>query len=216
MHHDWQDEIHIYSEAVSSAESTFLQAINHFTWKKMINPRMLSGHLQGRFLSSLVALKKPTCVLEIGTFTGYATACLLENLHSTATLHSIEADPETAHKTHTFWQAHNPNHTVKWHVGKALDVVPTLNINPEIIFVDADKHNYRAYLDLCFPLLPIGGSILFDNTLWSKRVVNEQDRITDRDTQNMHEFNIYANQVKDAITVLLPIRDGITIITKLN
>lgn len=78
MHPDWQDEIHVYCENVSSAETPFLQAINEFTWKKMINPRMLSGHLQGRFLSSLVALKQPQCILEIGTFTGYATACLQE------------------------------------------------------------------------------------------------------------------------------------------
>jgi len=216
MHHDWQDEIHIYSESVSSPESPFLHAINQFTWKKMINPRMLSGHLQGRFLSSLIAMKNPKCVLEIGTFTGYATACLLENLSGQSTLHSVEADPETAHKTQDFWKNHNPNHKVNWHVGPALDIVPSLNLRPDIVFIDADKHNYKAYLNLCFPLLPIGGTLLFDNTLWSKRVINAHDLQHDKDTQNMHAFNEYAKDTPNAQVVLLPIRDGITMITKLN
>ena len=216
MHHDWQDEIHVYCENVSSPETPFLQAINEFTWKKMINPRMLSGHLQGRFLSSLVALKQPHCILEIGTFTGYATACLLEHLPQDASLHSIEADAETAHKTQAFWQAQFPNHRVKWHVGEALSIIPNLPIAPDFIFVDADKHNYKSYLDLCFPLLKIGGTLLFDNTLWSKRVLNEDDLLHDRDTQNMHAFNQYAKDTKNAMVTLLPIRDGITMITKLG
>lgn len=216
MHPDWQDEIHVYCENVSSAETPFLQAINEFTWKKMINPRMLSGHLQGRFLSSLVALKQPECILEIGTFTGYATACLQEQLPHGSSIHSIEADAETALKTHQFWQQHHPSHRVQWHVGEALEVIPKLNIQPDFIFVDADKHNYTQYLDLCLPLMKTGGVLLFDNTLWSKRVIIQKDRETDRDTQNMHAFNTHANTLPNLVVVMLPIRDGITLITKLG
>lgn len=215
MHPDWQDEIHVYCENVSAAETPFLQAINEFTWKKMINPRMLSGHLQGRLLSSLVAMKQPQCVLEIGTFTGYATACLLEHLPPNSTIHSIEADAETAFKTQEFWLSQQPNHKVQWHVGEALTVLPTINVNPDFIFVDADKHNYKSYLDYCYPRLNKGGVMLFDNTLWSKRVINAHDLATDRDTQNMHAFNLYAKQIENAMVTLIPIRDGITLITKL-
>lgn len=215
MHNDWQDEIHVYSEGVSSPETAFLQAINQFTWKKMINPRMLSGHLQGRFLSSLIAIKQPQCVLEIGTFTGYSTACLEENLPKNAQLHTIEADPETAQKTQEFWQSQRPNHRINWHVGNALDVFPALNITADLIFVDADKHNYKAYLDMCFEQLPLGGVVLFDNTLWSKRVISESDRKNDKDTQNMHAFNSYAKSIPNALVVMLPIRDGITLVTKI-
>jgi caffeoyl-CoA O-methyltransferase len=200
---------------MSSPESAFLQAINDFTWKKMINPRMLSGHLQGQFLSTLVALKQPHCILEIGTFTGYATACLLQNLPKSSAIHSIEADPEIAHKTHTFWKQNNPNHRVNWHVGEGLSVIPLLNLQPDFIFVDADKSNYQAYLDLCLPILKPGGVILFDNTLWSKRVLNENDRQNDKDTQNMHSFNHYLKSLNHLQITLLPIRDGLTMVHKI-
>lgn len=216
MHHDWQDQIHQYCEQMSSPESAFLQAINDFTWKKMINPRMLSGHLQGQFLSTLVALKQPHCILEIGTFTGYATACLLQNLPKSSAIHSIEADPEIAHKTHTFWKQNNPNHRVNWHVGEGLSVIPLLNLQPDFIFVDADKSNYPAYLDLCLPILKPGGVILFDNTLWSKRVLNENDRQNDKDTQNMHSFNHYLKSLNQLQITLLPIRDGLTLVHKIT
>ena len=190
MHHDWQDQIHQYCEQMSSPESPFLQAINDFTWKKMINPRMLSGHLQGQLLSSLVALKQPQCILEIGTFTGYAT--------------------------HTFWNQNNPNHPVQWHMGEALSIIPNLKIYPDFIFVDADKSNYAAYLDLCLPLLSIGGVMLFDNTLWSKRVINQTDLQNDKDTQNMHAFNQYLKSHDNLQITLMPIRDGLTLVQKLN
>ncbi|MFM8995635.1 MAG: O-methyltransferase, partial [Bacteroidota bacterium] len=127
----------------------------------------------------------------------------------------IEADAETAFKTQEFWLSQQPNHKVQWHVGEALTVLPTLNLNPDFIFVDADKHNYKSYLNYCYPRLNKGGVMLFDNTLWSKRVINAHDLVTDRDTQNMHAFNLYAKQIENAMVTLIPIRDGITLITKL-
>lgn len=182
----------------------------------MINPRMLSGHLQGQLLSSLVALKQPQCILEIGTFTGYATACLLQSLPKSSEIHSIEADPEIAHKTHLFWHQQNPQHPVKWHVGEALSVIPNLQIQPDFIFVDADKSNYAAYLDVCLPLIPINGVMLFDNTLWSRRVINDNDLKNDKDTQNMHAFNKYLRSHDNIHITLLPIRDGLTLVQKLR
>jgi predicted O-methyltransferase YrrM len=177
---------------------------------------MLSGHLQGQLLSSLVALKQPQCILEIGTFTGYATACLLQSLPKSSEIHSIEADPEIAHKTHLFWHQQNPQHPVKWHVGEALSVIPNLQIQPDFIFVDADKSNYAAYLDVCLPLIPINGVMLFDNTLWSRRVINDNDLKYDKDTQNMHAFNKYLRSHDNIHITLLPIRDGLTLVQKLR
>lgn len=215
MHPDWQDKIHLYSEGHSTPEPVHLQKVTEFTWKKMINPRQLSGHLQGRLLANLVALKNPNCILEIGSFTGYSTACLAENLGEDAHIYSIEADAETAFKAQQFWEEYSFMKRVNWHVGPALEVIETLEISPDFIFVDADKKNYKNYLDLCLPIMPKGAVILFDNTLWSGKVIDENQQKNDADTKNMHEFNEYLASKENISTVLLPLRDGLTMSIKL-
>ena len=214
MEEVFEEQINQYCRSMSSSESEFLQAIHDFTWKKMINPRMLTGHLQGQFLSMITALKQPLTLLEIGTFTGYGTACLLENMHKDAVLHTIEANAETANKTQAFWKDLNQHHKVQWHVGEALQILPTLNIRPDLVYIDADKINYKNYLDVCFDMIPSGGLLIFDNTLWSKRVLNAQDIESDNDTKNMHEFNTYAMGFKGLQSIMLPIRDGLTMLRK--
>jgi predicted O-methyltransferase YrrM len=216
MHSNWHTSIHDYSAKHSTPEDPFLQAIHHFTWKKMINPRMLSEHLQGLLLSQLVAIHKPKQVLEIGTFTGYATACLLKNLLPDSEIHTIEADEEILWKTKNFWKQHQKDHLVNWYSGNALDILANWGEtkNFDFIFVDADKSNYKNYLDNTKDILNINGIMLFDNTLWSNRVVIESDRNTDKDTKNMHEFNVYAQSLTEFETVLLPIRDGLTMMRK--
>ncbi len=214
MHTDWHDPINEYCHRHSSPESQFLQAIHSFTWKNMLNPRMLSEHIQGSFLSHLVAITQPKNILEIGTFTGYSTACLLKNLPQNAQLHTIEAHEETLFKTREFWKLHKKEHLVHWHAGEALKIIPNLNFLADIIFVDADKSNYKEYLNACLPLLAQNGMMLFDNTLWSKRVINEVDLIKDKDTKNMHEFNEFAYKNENLAVTILPIRDGITLIRK--
>jgi predicted O-methyltransferase YrrM len=155
-------------------------------------------------------------VLEIGTFTGYATACLLKNLPQSSELHTIEADAETLWKTQNFWKQHQKDHLVHWHSGNALDILEQWDDDKhfDFIFVDADKSNYKNYLDKTKNLLNNNGIILFDNTLWSNRVVLEVDRNSDKDTKNMHEFNVYAQSLTEFETVLLPIRDGLTMMRK--
>lgn len=214
MHPNWQDNLHLYCEQNSSPEPSFLKENTVFAWLKTFNPRQLSGKLQGQFISMLVSLKNPKTILEIGTFTGYATACLTVNASANSTIHTIEADEEMAFKTKTFWKNYPFMEKVNFHVGPALEVIPTLNIHPDFIFVDADKANYINYFKICFPLLNAGGVMLFDNTLWSGKVLDENLRLKDKDTLNMHLFNQELAKCESWQTVLLPIRDGITMVIK--
>lgn len=214
MHPDWQNALHQYCEEHSTPEPDLLKALSSWTWKNTPNPRMLSGHLQGRLLAFLSMVQQPKCILEIGTFTGYATLCMAEGLTDGAELHTIEADAENAFKASGFLQQYTGKGIIIQHTGAALDVVPGLNIRPDFIFVDADKANYAAYFDLCFPLLRPGGTMIFDNTLWSGRVLSEEDRKKDADTRNMDEFNKKAAATTDAVVVILPLRDGLTLVRK--
>ena len=214
MHPDWQDKLHIYCEQISSPESKHLIDVTAFTWRNMINARQLSGKLQGQLLSMLVSLKNPSCILEIGTFTGYATACLAESASINTQIHTIEADLETAHKTKTFWKNYDFMKNVTFHEGPALEILPNLNLTPDFIFIDADKHNYINYFTMCLPILNPGGIMLFDNTLWSGKVLDENLRQKDKDTKNMHEFNLEIAKCTEWKTLVLPIRDGLTAVIK--
>ena len=215
MHPDWQNALHRYCEAHSSPEPPLLTELTAWTWRNTINPRMLSGHLQGRTLALLAGLMRPQCILEIGTFTGYSTLCLLEGLAPGGLLHTVEADAEHAFKASGFISRHPRAAEVRQHTGDAMEVIPGLGISPDLVFVDADKRRYADYLDLCFPLLAAGGLMLFDNTLWSGRVLDEQDRQQDADTRAMHDFNEKAARLHGAEVLMLPLRDGLTLIRKL-
>jgi len=216
MHPDWQNSLHVYSEKFSEPEPEHLKELTHYTWRKTVNPRQLSGHLQGRFLAQLVLLKNPSCIWEIGTFTGYATACLAENLSENSQIHAFEADAEIAFKAQEFWKNYPFMNKVQWHVGEALIQIPQCKQNPDFVFVDADKKNYSTYLDTIFPLLPVGGIMLFDNTLWSGKVIEPNEINNDHDTQIMHQFNQKASRFTGAKTLLLPIRDGLTMMQKIS
>ncbi|MBL7810728.1 MAG: O-methyltransferase [Bacteroidetes bacterium] len=212
MHPDWQSQELIYCEQHSSPEPDALTRLTGFTWRHTINPRQLSGHLQGRFLAMLSALIQPECVLEIGTFTGYSSLCLAEGLSATGTLHTIEADPENAFKAAEFLQ--DSGKSIIQYTGDALQILPTLSMQADLVFVDAAKRQYTEFLDACLPLTRPGGLLLFDNTLWSGKVTDENERIHDTDTRLMHEFNASLANRKDADVVLLPLRDGLTMVRK--
>ena len=216
MHPDWQNDLHQYCEAQSSKEPELLQKLVAYTWRNTVNPRMLSGHLQGSLLSMLSALIKPQCILEIGTFTGYSALCLAEGLPANGKLHSIEADAENAWKAQQWIDQHPRKPDIQLHCGEALTLIPTLNIHPDLVFVDADKQQYQAYFESCFPITAEGGLMVFDNTLWSGRVLNEEDLKSDADTRNMHAFNQYLAATEEADVLMLPIRDGLTLLRKRN
>lgn len=214
MHPDWQNKIHQYCEKYSSKESDFLQGITSFTWRNTINARQLSGHLQGLVLSTLVNLKKPECLLEIGSFTGYSTACFASNLSNQTQIHVIEADQEILFKAKSFWKDYDFMQKINWHCGEGLTVFPTLKIEPDFVFIDADKKNYINYFNMIFPSLKSGGLMIFDNTLWSGKVIQLEQGFNDKDTQTMHAFNEKLSECTDWKTVILPIRDGLTLVTK--
>jgi caffeoyl-CoA O-methyltransferase len=214
MQTDWQTDIMRYCEEKSSPESGFLKDLTRFTWLNTTNPRQLSGHLQGQFLSFISAMLRPDCVLEIGTFTGYATFCLASGLSQNGILHTIEADEEMLFKAKNQFNLTPLKNKIKFIAGNALDIIPDLNIKPDLIFVDADKISYQKYFDLCLPILSERGVMLFDNTLWSGKVADATTRESDADTRNMHAFNTMLANQNDLEILLLPLRDGLTIVRK--
>lgn len=214
MHPDWQTDIMRYCEEKSSPEPSFLKDLARFTWLNTINPRQLSGHLQGQFLSFLSALLCPDCVLEVGTFTGYASFCLASGLSKKGILHTIEADEEVLFKAKAQFKETPLNNKINFISGNALEIIPNLKIQPDLIFVDADKQSYHKYFDLCLPMLSKRGVMLFDNTLWSGKVGDEMARENDPDTKNMHAFNTMLSKQNDLDILLLPLRDGLTMIRK--
>ncbi len=212
MHPDWQNNLHVYSENFSSQEPPYLKDLVAFTWKKTTNPRMLSGHLQGRLLALLVAMNQPKNILEIGSFTGYSTACLTENLHPQSKITAVEADAEVLFKAKSFWANYPFMNKVNWMNLSGLEFLQNTNEKFDFVFIDADKRNYLSYFNLCFPKITSGGIMIFDNTLWSGKVTDSTLLEKDLDTKIMHEFNELVAQEKNWKTLLLPIRDGLTII----
>lgn len=210
MHPDWQNQTHQYCEKHSSLEPEFLQKLTEYTWRKTINPRQLSGHLQGRFLSQIVHVMKPKNIVELGTFTGYATYCLTENASSDTQITTIEADAEIAFKTQELWKNHPWFEKINWLVGEAINLLPSLE-QIDLLFVDADKQNYKTYFDMALPKLTKHGVMIFDNTLWSGKLVEGSN---DKDAQIMQTFNEYITQHPEVNVSLLPIRDGLTWVTK--
>lgn len=214
MHPDWQTEIMQYCEAHSSPEPAHLQELVRYTWLNTVNPRQLSGHLQGRLLALISAAQKADVILEIGTFTGYSALCLAEGLSESGHLHSIEANAELAFKASEIISKSPFANKITVHSGNALEAIPNLNIRPDLIFIDAEKQRYKDYCELCLPILKPGGLMVFDNTLWSNKVLNETDRTEDFDTKNMHAFNGYLNALPNVLVVMLPLRDGLTLVRK--
>ncbi len=201
-----------YCAAHSEAEPQLLQELTAYTWRNTVNPRMLSGHLQGRFLAMISRLIAPDCILELGTFTGYSAICLAEGLKPGGKLYSIEADKEYAFKAGEFFSRSQFDKAIEVILGEAARVIPKLNISPSLVFVDADKVNYPLYLDLLLQFCKSGTLILFDNTLWSGKVLLPEEREKDEVTRQIHVLN--EKIVADARlqVVQLPLRDGLSMV----
>lgn len=208
------EELDAYVVAHSQPEPELLQQLNRETWQKVMQPRMLSGHFQGRVLSMLSKLIRPTNILEIGTYTGYSALCLAEGLQKDGTLHTIDINEELYDFQRKYFDASPYGKQIVQHVGDASEVIPKLSETFDLIFIDADKSNYPNYIEQLLPKLASGGVILSDNVLWSGKVIEPVAK-NDTDTQALLVYNKFINEHPQLETVLLPIRDGLTVSRKL-
>lgn len=203
---------HIDQYAVDHSENEpeLLQQLTRETWQKVLAPRMSSGHYQGRILSMISKLIQPKNILEIGTFTGYAALCLAEGMQANGSLHTIDINEELCDIQRNYFDASGYGKQIKQYTGNALDIIPELAISFDLVFIDADKSNYANYLKLLLPKLTSGAVILSDNVLWSGKVV-EKINPKDIDTKALLQYNKILKEHPKLETVLLPIRDGLTI-----
>lgn len=208
--HFLSDDLEEYANQHTDNEPLLLQELTRRTHLSVLQPRMLSGHLQGRFLSLLSKLVRPQTILEIGTYTGYATLCLAEGLAPQGTLHTIDIKEELIDLQTEFFNRSGYGNQIVQHLGKASDIIPTLHTTFDLVFIDADKQNYALYFDLVIDKMNSGGIILSDNVLWSGKVVQEV-KTSDKHTQALMAYNKKIKDDPRVETVLLPIRDGITV-----
>lgn len=208
--HFLPENIDDYAVAHSQPEPPLLEKLTRETWQKVLAPRMSSGHYQGRFLSMISKLIVPTHILEIGTYTGYSALCLAEGLQPNGSLHTIDTNEELVDLQRRYFDASGYGKQIIQHTGNALDIIPTLTTSFDLIFIDADKINYPNYLKLLLPTLKKGAVILSDNVLWSGKVI-EPIKEDDQDTKAIVSYNKLLNEHPSLETILLPIRDGLTI-----
>ncbi|WP_299521953.1 O-methyltransferase [uncultured Lutibacter sp.] len=204
------DNINKYVVDHSQKEPELLLQLNKETWQKVLNPRMLSGAFQGRILSMISKLIQPNNILEIGTYTGYSALCLAEGMKKNGLLYTIDKNEELEDFAKKYFNKSNYQNQIKQFVGNALDIIPTLNEKFDLVFIDADKSNYGNYFNLIIDKMNPGGVILSDNVLWSGKVVEEINP-KDIDTKALIKYNKLLNSDDRIETVLLPIRDGLTI-----
>ncbi|GAB3750715.1 O-methyltransferase [Spirosoma pomorum] len=202
-----------YSEAHTSPESDLLRQLDRDTRAHIMAPRMLSGHLQGRFLSMISWMIRPRRILELGTYTGYSALCLAEGLADDGRLITIDQNEELEEFARSYWAKSPLNDRIDLRIGQAADIIPTLPDTFDLVFIDADKRNNKVYYDLVFEKLRPGGFLLIDNVLWSGKVIDTV-KPNDLDTISVVEFNDFIQQDPRVDNVLLPVRDGITIVRK--
>mgnify|MGYP001818520412 CR=1 FL=1 len=197
----------------SEDEPELLQQLNRETYQKILQPRMLSGHYQGRILSMISKLVNPKNILEIGTYTGYSALCLAEGMQTSGELHTIDINEELHDFQRKYFNKSGYGKQIYQHAGNALDIIPKLGIAFDLVFIDADKENYSNYFNCIIDKLNFGGIILSDNVLWSGKVIAPL-KDDDTSTKALIEYNTLLKKDERIETVLLPIRDGLTISRK--
>ena len=208
--HFLSEELDNYVTQHSENEPELLAQLNKETHQKILQPRMLSGHFQGRVLSMLSKIIHPTTILEVGTYTGYATLCLAEGLAENGTIDTLDNEEELFDFQKRYFDKTIWTSQITQHLGEALDIIPTLTKKYDLVFIDADKENYINYFHLIVPMMNKGGIILSDNVLWSGKVL-EEVKPNDITTKILVEYNQLLKVDPRVETVLLPIRDGLTV-----
>jgi caffeoyl-CoA O-methyltransferase len=207
-------EAEMYILDHSSPEDPLLAELYRFTHLNVINPNMVSGHLQGLFLEFLVYMLKPSLVLEIGTYTGYSAISMARALPEGGVLHTIDNNDELSVVSTTFFERSGISDKIIAHIGKAQEIVPALNLKFDLIFIDGDKREYIEYYNLAIDSLASGGIILADNVLWGGKVTTGETR--DQQTRGIMEFNEMVKNDTRVQKVILPIRDGMSMIRMVN
>ncbi len=202
----------VYAADFTTEESSLLQEINRFTTEHHAQPHMLSGHVQGRFLSMISTILRPRYVLEIGTFTGYSALCLAEGLVPEGELHTIELRPEDAALSQAYFNRSVKKEQIHQHTGNAIDIIPQLQKTWDLVFIDADKPGYIGYYELVMPLLRPGGLILADNVLFHGQVLEET--VSGKNAMAIQAFNEHVKNDPRSEQVLVTLRDGILMIQK--
>lgn len=211
--HFLPQQIDDYIVAHSAREPELLQKLNRETNEKVLQPRMLSGNYQGRLLSLLSKMISPKRILEIGTYTGYSALCLAEGLAANGELHTIDINEELYDLQKRYFEASPWKDQIKQHLGDAAEIIPSLKGDFDLVFIDADKPNYPTYYKLVIDRLKSGGIILSDNVLWSGKVIQELQE-DDESTKALLEYNKLLVEDDRLETVMLPVRDGLTISRK--
>ncbi|WP_026952767.1 O-methyltransferase [Algoriphagus mannitolivorans] len=208
-------ELLAYCEAHTSAEDALLKKITRETQAKVLMPRMLSGHLQGKVLELLVKMHQPKTILEIGTYTGYSGICMARGLKSDGKLITLDINDELETMVRGFFEESGLGPQIDYRLGNAREIIPTLEGPFDFVFIDADKYYYQEYFDLVIDKVSKGGIILADNVLWSGKVLVEEGKKIDKDTQALLDFNQNVHLDPRVENTILPIRDGILIARKL-
>lgn len=207
------EELQHYAEHHTSAESILLKAINRDTQAKVLMPRMLSGHFQGRLLAMISQFLRPRRILEIGTFTGYSAICLAEGMEKDGKLITIDINEELEERVRKYFSDAGLSSQIDYRIGDASKIISSIEETFDLVFIDADKENYGHYYDLIFSKVRIGGVILADNVLWNGKVLSQKP---DRDTSAIITFNRKVQNDKRVENILLPLRDGIFVIRKVS
>ena len=199
-----------YISENSNTEPEILAKLNEETYQKVLQPRMLSGHIQGRFLSMISKMKSPSCILEIGTYTGYGTLCLAEGLSDGGKIFTIDRNEELLKIQNKYFEMSGKRDKIIQLTGNAKDILENLDESYDMVFIDADKENYIEYFNLVSERLNNNGIIISDNVLWSGKVLNSPSK-NDEETNILIEFNKTLNEDKRFETIILPLRDGLSI-----
>ena len=209
------DDIMTYAINHTQDESNLLKALNKETHQKILQSRMISGHFQGRVLSFISQLIRPETILEIGTYTGYATLCLAEGLTKNGKIHTIEINEELIDFQKKYFDKSKFKNQIFTHIGDAIDIIPKLKFKYDLIFLDADKANYPNYMEMVVPKLKKGGVLVADNVLWSGKVLDYQQKRYDIETKGIKLFSELVKKNSSLQTLLLPIRDGLMMCRKI-
>ena len=207
------NKIEDYIRKNSSKEPEILKDLNKETYLKVLNPRMLSGHIQGRFLSIITKLIKPKKILEIGTYTGYSAICMAEGLIENGIIHTIDINEELISIQNKYFAKSKCDNSIIQHVGDARNIIKSINEKFDLVFLDADKENYIEYYELVIEKVKKGGLIIADNVLWTGKVV-EPEKDDDELTQYLIDFNKMINEDDRVENIILPLRDGLNVILK--